>query len=733
MRGVFLAGLGLTLVLIAQQATHPALALASLGAAVVILATLVWLGTGRLLAYYRRRLVLPQLRAVVADDVIPVFFTTPDGQITGRNKVAGRRMPKAQTVAEAMQMSVAYPGPMLARLSDRARRDGLAHEEVVTRRGQIRVSAQDLGEEGLLWRLEDRSDTTPAARGGAGVPLITVGRAGAILSVNEAARRLLGARPRTLDRVFGDGAVQSGQIACIATAEGTRPCIIAEGDSTPARREIYLIPCAKDAAPPRAAVQADMLPVALLWLDNRGHVNRANPAARAMLRNDSCEGLPLSSLVEGLGRSISDWLADAQDGRAALKAEFLRLSNCETETFLQVSLHRLSGAAQSGLVAVLQDATEFKTLEAQFVQSQKMQAVGELAGGVAHDFNNLLTAISGHCDLLLLRHDPGDPDYSDLVQISQNANRAAALVSQLLAFSRKQTLRPQTLDLRDTLSDLTHLLNRLVGEKITLTLMHDPSLAPIRADKRQLEQVIMNLVVNARDAMPEGGEIRVETSRLDLAQPLERDRATVPVGSYAMVRVIDEGCGIPEPVRSKVFEPFFTTKPLGQGTGLGLSTVYGIVKQSGGYVFVDSAEGQGTTFELYFPAHKIDPATEDAAEAAGPDTAERKPRSAAPATGVVLLVEDEAPVRAFAARALRLRGYQVIEAASAEEALEVLEDAALQIDIFVTDVVMPGLDGPSWVRKALQDRPGVQVVFVSGYAEESFSEAQHTQVRQLIA
>ncbi|MCB1341327.1 MAG: response regulator, partial [Pseudooceanicola sp.] len=296
----------------------------------------------------------------------------------------------------------------------------------------------------------------------------------------------------------------------------------------------------------------------------------------------------------------------------------------------------------------------------------------------------------------------------------QNANRAAALVSQLLAFSRKQTLQPEVLDLGDTLADLTHLLNRLVGERVTLTLTHDPVLTPIRADKRQLEQVLMNLVVNARDAMPEGGEIRIETEVIVLARAIHRDRATVPPGDYVCVRVIDCGIGIAPDKLNKVFEPFYTTKRTGEGTGLGLSTAYGIVKQTGGYIFVDSVLGKGTTFIMYFPVHRGEPAPRPIEKAAA------RTMATSQGEGVVLLVEDEAPVRAFASRALRLRGYTVLEAESAEDALRTLEDPALDVDIFVTDVVMPGMDGPSWVREARKTRPDVRVIFVSGYAEGAF-------------
>ena len=279
-------------------------------------------------------------------------------------------------------------------------------------------------------------------------------------------------------------------------------------------------------------------------------------------------------------------------------------------------------------------------------------------------------------------------------------------------------MRPEVLDLRDTLADLTHLLNRLVGERVRLVLNHDPALPTVRGDRRQLEQVMMNLVVNARDAMPEGGEVSITTERRVLRERLERDRAVVPPGTYVSVAITDEGVGIPKDKLQKVFEPFFTTKRTGEGTGLGLSTVYGIVKQSGGYIFVDSVPGQGTTFTLLFPAF------ERAVEAPAPVVEEEARKLPDKGSGVVLLVEDEAPVRAFAARALRLRGYTVIEAETAEEALDLLDDDAMAVDIFVTDVVMPGMDGPTWVRKARESRPDVGVVFVSGYAEDAFGEGQ---------
>ena len=474
---------------------------------------------------------------------------------------------------------------------------------------------------------------------------------------------------------------------------------------------------------PSTASGADLedVPVALLTFGRDGVLRSANRVARDLMMQGELRSLMFHDLFEGLGRPVSDWLADVVSGRIPGGTEVLRARKAGEETFLQVTLHRFSDAGRIGALAVLNDATRLKTLEAQFVQSQKMQAIGQLAGGIAHDFNNLLTAISGHCDLLLLRHGREDGDFADLEQIRQNANRAASLVGQLLAFSRKQTLKPERLDLEEVLSDLTHLLNRLVVERVGLKLAHrgqqlDRRLWPIRADRRQLEQVLINLVVNARDAMPDGGRIVIETEPVTLVEALKRDRASVPAGDYSVIRVIDNGVGIPAENLQKIFEPFFTTKRVGEGTGLGLSMAYGIVKQSGGFIFADSGPGEGTTFSLYFPI----------SDSEDQKPAEPEPRraTARQGEGVVLLVEDEAPVRAFASRALRLRGYTVLEAASAEEALKTLEDPGLEVDIFVTDVVMPGMDGPSWVRLALQDRPNVRVIFVSGYAEDCLSEDQ---------
>ncbi len=664
-----------------------------------------------------------QIAAFVAEDAAPSFTTDLDGAVGYQNRAGLDRFGarSGQTLTRALGDIFANPAAVLARLQNKAQTLGGAREDLVTRRGHVRLSVHRIGADGFLWRLEEMTERMSGGRGGETIslPMLTVSKTGTILFMNEALRRIVGERVRTLDRIFCDLPLRSGEEHEVMTPSGPMRTVVAELAGPGGRTEIYLLPLSAGRVASHDPVAFETLPVPLMRLAADGEVIATNRAARSLI-GEYDAGTVMSDIVEGLGRPVNDWLQDAMVGRAERKPEVLRVKRGEHETFLQVTLSRMVEDGRAGLVAVLSDATQLKTLEAQFVQSQKMQAIGQLAGGVAHDFNNLLTAISGHCDLLMLRHDKGDPEFSDLDQISQNANRAAALVGQLLAFSRKQTLKPRVIDLRDTLSDLTHLLNRLVGEKVQLTLHHDPDLRLLRADKRQLEQVIMNLVVNARDAMPGGGEIRIETENISLTTPMKRDRVELAQGDYVVVRVIDEGVGIPADKIGKIFEPFYTTKRTGEGTGLGLSTAYGIVKQTGGYIFCDSVQGSGTSFTLFFPSHDLVQEEDDPPRIAAAAPIE----AASPTTATVLLVEDEAPVRAFASRALKLRGYTVYEAENAEEALHLLDDDTLAVDIFVTDVIMPGMDGPTWVREALKARPSTKVVFMSGYAEDVFQDGR---------
>ena len=679
----------------------------------------VFLGAiGVMLAAGVRRLFrrgwLRMVRRIVLSDPWPSVLTDSEGRIQLYNSAAGVTfsMVAGGDLAEALGRELVAPEALVKRLLEgTSDADHAALETLQVDHSDLSISTQRLAGDVILWRFKFiRNDAEDRLKQVA-LPVVSGSPGHGWEPQNAAAHSRVG-RSEALSST-GPPAI-AGHVAHVIADIGDR-------------QSVLYVPEAVDDADASGVEETttlDMLiqglPVPILRISTSGEIRTANgPARRLLCLDGDPEPSPaLYEIVEGMGRSVSDWLADAVACRGLVKPEFVRASLPDKDVYLQIVLGRIEQQGGTELIGILNDATELKTLEANFVQSQKMQAIGQLAGGVAHDFNNLLTAISGHCDLLLLRHDQSDPDYSDLKQIAHNTNRASSLVGQLLAFSRKQALKAQPLDLHETMSDLTHLLNRLVGEKVTLTLNIAPLDKVIRADRRGFEQVIMNLVVNARDAMPYGVPFEISVEELQLDAPLERDRAVVEVGDYIVVKVRDRGHGI-EPERlGKIFEPFYTTKKTGEGTGLGLSTAYGIVKQSGGFIFAESEIGQGTCFTLMFAAHLRELVID------APVPPPKRAPSAVRQHGVVLLVEDEAPVRAFASRALRLRGYTVLEAEDAESALALLSDKAIHIDVFVTDVIMPGLDGPTWVRHALEDRPDTRVVFVSGYSQERLSESQ---------
>jgi len=448
--------------------------------------------------------------ALVARDPAPSFLSNAEGQITLCNDAARTVLNAAvgDTVAGAVRAYLANPGALILRLTTKAHTGRAAMEDVVTRQGHLRLMVQEVERDTFLWRIELFPQRDAGVEGASQIslPMLTVSKSGTVLFMNDALRRLVGRRVRSLDRLFTQTQLQSGHCYQLNGADGPLDVMVIEGAEARGRRELFLAPVTSEAPLSGNAETMDALPIALVKLSSDGAVLSANAPARRFLDLQKGEDAQLGNLVEGLGRPISEWIAMLGEGRGLRRSEIVRAHRGEQKLFLQITPQRIKEDGRDLILAVLSDVTELKSREEQVVQSQKMQAIGQLAGGVAHDFNNLLTAITGHCDLLLLRHDPGDPDFSDLQQINQNANRAASLVGQLLAFSRKQNLRPERVDLREALADLTHLLNRLVGEKVELNLSHDPDLRPTRADKRQLEQVIMNLVVNARDALGENGE-----------------------------------------------------------------------------------------------------------------------------------------------------------------------------------------------------------------------------------
>lgn len=462
----------------------------------------------------------------------------------------------------------------------------------------------------------------------------------------------------------------------------------------------------------------DAAPIGLALVDRDGRLNEWNPAFETMFTGIAQieSGMPVVELVDNSHKkNFSSRLRDSIN-RRDVDPPFEFQTPGEDHRAAAVFLRHLEIADSGAPGVILQfiDQTDQKSLEQQFAQSQKMQAIGQLAGGIAHDFNNLLTAMIGFCDLLLLRHRAGDASFTDLMQIKQNANRAANLVRQLLAFSRQQTLQPRLLNVTDPIAELSHLLRRLIGENITLEMIHGRDLGHVMVDAGQLEQVIINLAVNARDAMHNGGKLRITTGSLSTKAPVRHGNDEMPPGDYVYIRVGDTGTGIAEDNLDRIFEPFFSTKEIGKGTGLGLSTVYGIVRQTGGYVGVTSKLGEGTDFTIYLPVSAQAPAIE-----VQPAPVKAVARDLTGA-GNILLVEDEDPVRLFSARALRNKGYEVIEARSGMEALEKLAEQSNKIDLLITDVVMPEIDGPTLILKARESMPDLKVICISGYTEDRF-------------
>ena len=461
-------------------------------------------------------------------------------------------------------------------------------------------------------------------------------------------------------------------------------------------------------------------PIGIALVDLDGAVVECNRAFRAMIRDAGTDpvGVSFVDMIDPRDRADVTARLEAAVAHAGTLAPLEARLNLPREPVASLFASRLEhgDGEVTAIMLHMIDVTEQKKLELQFAQSQKLQAVGQLAGGIAHDFNNLLTAMMGFCDLLLMRHQAGDHSFADIMQIKQNVNRAAGLVRQLLAFSRRQTLQPKVLVLTDVLAELSSLLRRLIGATIELRMAHSRDLGLVKVDQGQIEQVIINLAVNARDAMSDGGTLTIRTSNVEPGATGQLGHELLPRGEYVLIEVSDTGKGIPKDHQGKIFEPFFTTKEGSSGTGLGLSTVYGIIKQTGGYIFVNSRLGEGAVFSVFLPRYFP---SEDEKIESQPVVKKETPKDLT-GKGTILLVEDEDSVRNFGSRALRRKGYSVLEANSGEAALEVIESYGGPIDLLITDVVMPRMDGTALAERIRHDRPDLKVLLISGYAEDTF-------------
>ena len=487
-------------------------------------------------------------------------------------------------------------------------------------------------------------------------------------------------------------------------------------------------------------------PMAIASVDGGGRILRTNAPflklfSGIVTRDDIDRGIRIDSIIHPADRPRMQAGLDAARDRQSDIAPIDSLHPSDDgrhfRFYVNAVIDQSDEAPEEAAIVYAVETTEQKALETQMAQTQKMNAVGTLAGGIAHDFNNVLTAILLSSDHLLLSARPSDASFADLMEIKRNANRAAVLVRQLLAFSRKQTMRPTVLNLTDVIGDLRMLVDRMTGTNVKINVEYGRDLWPVKTDLGQFEQVLINLAVNARDAMPDGGTLTFRTRNVPEAEAMARNLRDLPPGDLVEVEIADEGTGIPQEIIDKIFEPFFTTKEVGKGTGLGLSMVYGIVRQSGGYIYLESDVGKGTTFRILMPRHEEEalPAETDVASLAvdqagtgieagaasasgGP---EKEPRDLTGDSAVVLLVEDEEAVRRGGKRMLETRGYTVHEAGSGIEALDIMEELGGAVDIVVSDVVMPEMDGPTLLRELRKSYPDLKFIFVSGYAEDAFA------------
>ncbi len=622
--------------------------------------------------------------------------------------------------------------------------------EIVSDAYEITHKALPQHGEYQLWQVEPHknikllAEATSAVSGSTGhwfaafdIPLLLVSVAGEILAGNAALGTLIG---RTTSNLQGRALADVFDMV-----DNNVTAIQDDGEGLPVRfQEIPLLAAGSEtighlfrveaASPTQVSISGqtgvvmttatvpdfiERVPLALALADRDGRLIYANLSFRTITSAKLGDTvLYPSDLMTPEDRApVSDLVRRVGAGAAAGQKMMVRLKANPDEA-VQLSVTQAGAGAPASVVLTLSDNAEQKRLEQQVAQGQRMQSVGQLAGGIAHDFNNILTAIIGFCDLLLQRHPPGDASFADIQQVLSNANRAASLVKQLLAFSRQQTLRPSIVQVTDVISEQVTTLKRLIGERVTLEVIHGRNLGYVRVDPGQFDQVMFNLVVNARDALTEGGTIIVRTRAVAPNDLPAQGENLMPKGAYVEIEVADTGSGIPADVLPKIFEPFFTTKDVGKGTGLGLSTVYGIIKQSSGFIFVDSITGKGTTFSVYLPVHDAPVIIPEAAKASGVDDLWGH--------GTILLVEDEDAVRIFASKALERKGYKVLAAASGEEALNIVTATEAVIDLVVSDVVMPNMDGPTLVKHIRDKLPAVKIIFISGYAEETLRKSIDT-------
>ncbi len=684
------------------------LGLISSSVTLLVLGGLVWARKRR--ALRKQNAELAVIEGFIRRDATPSFVANADGQIRSANPAAHQQfeIDGFKTLAGVLKSSVANPGGILFRLQSRAVASGAAQEDIFTRAGHLRLCVHVVAEDAYVWRVDQLGERAPprAAQEGQHLPMVMIGRSDAILFMNDAARRLIGSRVKGLDRLFNVLPVVPGVPTDLITSDGSQRVLVAEVTAGAGRRALYFLPVPEQAVSAQGWQAFEDLPVPLIKVAPDGKVKTFNRMAANLVGVALEDNVHLSNLMEGLGRSIADWINDTLAFRKVQKSEFLRLKRTDREVFVQVVLSHVLDEGEPSLVAVLHDATELKTLEAQFVQSQKMQAIGQLAGGVAHDFNNLLTAIFGNVSLASLAFDDDNPAQKYLRESENALDRASQLSHKLLTFAKGDSLSKEVLALNELIKNTVEFY--ATGSSIDVVFELGSKEASVNADHKQLEQVFSNLTVNAVESMGADGRLSISIREVDARYA---DAIPAQEGRYAAIEFSDTGSGISPENLEHIFDLYFSTKEF--GSGLGLATVFSIVKKHEGFIDVESELGEGSTFTIYLPATARKPkATPLAAEEPPLPSAQQSDRS-------VLVMDDEESIRVLLKEVLSNAGYLVDEASEGREALnkylQSIESGKVYDCVVMDLTVREGMGGREAIQELLQIDPDAKVIVASGY------------------
>lgn len=722
--GIFIFAIGQRL-----DGLETSIAFVTAGSILVLVTFAILLGrAGRMIGNWARIRAFKSL--VQAEDTI-CFLADANMIVASENVSKSRR--KHKFVADYFSKILARPHYKLSTIQQNAAIKGNAQETIQTGRFLLRFKVTALDETLYLWRVEKSAVQHDKASSEA-IVRFTVEPGGNILSVSDAWDRYFLSHQRRLAEVF-NGKPSNDRVQKVKSRAGTIDAFVFQFDQVDGNREFLIVPDAANILSETSVAWNTLssLPIPILEMSVDGTITEINTSAQSLV-DGAKVGQNLATLLEGPGRAFENWVQEFCNGHQTSDSQFLRRLGRNSNRFVQATLFRTNTANSDRILVVIWDAGAAPSQEAKLVQSQKMSALGQLAGGIAHDLNNSLTAILGHCDLSQAGENLSKDHQSDIQEIRENAARAALLVDKVLAFSRRQNLSTASSRLLDLIVGTLPKLNSMLRDGQTIKVEQKGSSINVLIDERKFQHMFEGLIANAIDAMQSEGEITISFEEVDLMTATSIGDVLVPTGKYARIDILDRGTGFTDSELSHVFEPFFTTKTQSSRIGLGLATAYGFVKQSGGYIFADNREdGPGARLTIFLPTRantdsipqpKLKVVASNGLPSSRPRVTKTKTSEA---NAVVLVVEDECAVRRMTGHALRMQNFTVLEADSGEMALAILEDTTEEINAVVSDVLLPGLNGPEWVQKAKETHPGLPVIFVSGFAQDAFIQQNQTE------